>query len=845
MSRSRTVHLTGILILCLVIIQATGCPTSRFISYRSSPDYPQDQTETLRIPGLQQTVTVYIDQAGITHIDAMNEIDLARATGFYQARNRFFAMDLLRRFARGRMSELVGEQKILEGTTVEFDISMRGWGMNEGVREDVAGLDPETRAIMEAFVGGVNEAISRYLPLEYRLLQVTPDPWTMEDCFAVGRLNAWGVTHNWQQELSRLLLAMSVGMERASRIYGHDWWQGGTTLPSGDPVRELPPAMAPELADWFPLKPYAARPGKRPNDQERGSTAQDAMIFTAASNSWVVGGDRSASGMPIQANDPHLTHMLPSLMYQQHLRAPGLDVIGAGIAGLPYVLAGHNGHVAWGTTSAVGDAVDLYVERRNPENPDEVLAPDGWQQIEKQEQVVRIRQGQRFDEKRFVLRRTRNGALLNDMYPHLFPVGSPLVAVRWATRGVSSSIQALRGAARARTVEELREALLGLATPVSAWTAADTSGAIAFFVTGSLPVRDNHLGTFPVPGWLDKYQWSGWTRPEDMPFAVSREGGFFAHANNLVQDPRTGAVFLHVDAAPSYRYDRIVELLDLTKPHTIQTMADIQMDVRLNRAKRLLPSILKDLKLAKKLKPIERKALNLLAAWDLEAASTSAATSIFFMLYREAIIEALHDELDPAAYRFMLSQRYSTNVADLWFEQATHPVWDDRSTWRIETRRDVLIRAFSKAVARLRKDLGPVPEEWRWGKMHFLQIRHAFGGRKALSKFMNLRSSAVGGGLDSVWKSHFDLGNEKDPFAVVAGPSYRQIIDLSDIHRGFWVSDTGVSGWPGSPQYGDQHESWKRGAFVPMLSDWDDIKSLSEVKVLLSPPIEPETVVFR
>ena len=334
---------------------AAGCATSRYLSYKASPDYPEDNgDDALRLAGLQAPVTVYIDQAGVTHIDAANEEDLARVTGFFQSRNRFFAMDMLRRFARGRMSELVGEQRILEGTTVDFDISMRGWGMDAGVQQDAAGLDPQTRVILEAFVEGVNAALALYLPMEYRLLDVTPEPWTIEDCFAVGRLNAWGVTHNWQQELSRLLLAMNVGIDRATQIYGHDWWRGGTSLPPDAMARDLLPAVAPELVDWFPLKAAPPEPKhRRRKGRERAATAEDATLFSAASNSWVVGADRTASGKPIQANDPHLTHMLPSLMYQQHLRAPGIDVIGAGIAGLPYVLAGHNGSVAWGTTSAV------------------------------------------------------------------------------------------------------------------------------------------------------------------------------------------------------------------------------------------------------------------------------------------------------------------------------------------------------------------------------------------------------------------------------------------------------------------------------------------------------------
>ena len=821
--------------LVALVVAGAGCAASSYIGYKTSPDYPKDRDETIAIPGLHQPVKVYLDAVGVAHIDAADEVDLVRATGFFQARNRFFAMDMMRRFARGRMSELVGEQPILEGTTVKFDVSMRGWGIDQAVQGDVAALDPGSRVLMEAFVEGVNAGMARYLPLEYRLLRVQPEPWTLADSFALGRLNAWGVTHNWQQELSRLLLALSVGIDRASLIYGNDWWHGGTSLPPDAPIRALPPAIAPELAGWFPPRPYEVQ--KQPGDVASDRTAPDATFFTCASNSWVVSGQRSASGRPISANDPHLSHMLPSLFYQQHLRAPGLDVIGASIAGLPYVLAGHNENVAWGTTSAVGDAVDLYIEKQNPANPDEVLTSQGYRPIGHDEEVVRIRRGAGFEERRFVLRRTAHGAILNDMYPNLFPANAPLVALRWDPKGVSASIAALSQAGRARSVEELRTALLAMAAPASTWTAADTSGAIALFVTGEIPGRKNHLGTFPVPGWLDAYEWSPPVDPPKMPFAVSRTGGVFAHANNLVRAPDTSAVFVNVDAAPSYRFDRITELLAARPQHTSRSMADIQMDVKLNRAVRLAPLMLQDLATVADWTPLEAQALGLLKAWDFEATVQSVAASVFQSTYRQAIIGALRDEVDRAGFEFLMSQRYSTNVADMWFDRVDHVVWDDRATPAIESRRDVVVAAFRAAVARLASELGPVASEWRWGRLHTLQIRHAFGSQKSLKKFVNLPQVEVGGGLDSVWKSHFDLGNDKTPFAAVAGPAYRHVVDLADIRHGLWISDTGVSGWPGAPHYGDQHPSWLRGEFVPMVSDWDEIRASARAVVTLSPGV--------
>jgi penicillin amidase len=292
---------------------------------------------------------------------------------------------------------------------------------------------------------------------------------------------------------------------------------------------------------------------------------------------------------------------------------------------------------------------------------------------------------------------------------------------------------------------------------------------------------------------------------------------------------------VNVDAAPSYRFDRISERLAATSRHTAGTLAAVQMDVKLNRARRLVPAILADLESGAGWSAIEREAIALLRSWDFEATAGSTATAVFFTTYREAVVAALRDELDPAGFEFLLSQRYSTNVADLWFDAADHPVWDDRATPAPETRADVVRAAFRRAVARLVADLGPSPADWRWGRLHTLQIKHAFGGQKSLAGFVNLPVAEVGGGLDSVWKSHFDLGNEKAPFAAMAGPAYRHVVDLADIRHGLWVSDTGVSGWPGSPHYGDQHERWKRGEFFPMVSDWDDIRKGAKAVVTLVP----------
>jgi penicillin G amidase len=836
--RKATSAIAALALPALIAVGGPGCSLTNYVAYRIAPDYPRDTNQTLDLPDLKQPVLVYLDEAGVSHIDAQNEEDLLRATGFMQGRNRFFAMDMMRRFARGRIAELVGEQKILSSTTVDFDVAMRGWGMDKEVKGDAEGLDAETRKNLEAFVAGINHAAQLYRPIEYRLLGIEPEPWTIEDTFALGRLNAWSVSHNWHQEMARLLIALQVGVERGSAIYGHDYWRGGTSIPPQGPAHALLPPIAPELAAMLPARPYA--PPKGPPGHARNGVATEVARLSSASNGWVVGSNRSASGKPILANDPHMAHMVPSLTYQQHLKAPGLDVIGGTVAGLPYVLFGHNEQVAWGTTSAVADAIDLYVERVDPSDPNRFEVEGKFFPFQHDEHVIRIRDGSSFKKRKLTIRRSRHGPILNDMYPGLFPKFAPPVAVHWEPGCLANSITSLGKANRARTVESLRDALNGMLTPVASWVGADKSGTIAIFATGTVPIRKKHLGTFPAPGWLRAYDWAGKVDPARMPHAISHDGGIFAHGNNLMTDPEHSEIFFQIDSAPSYRVDRIVELLQATHAHHPQSIARIQTDVRLLRAQRLMPAFLKDLGSSPSLTPAEQEALQILRDWDFEATKTSAAAAIFFVTYREAVMAALADELDERGFEFVMAQRYSTNVADLWFDREDHVVWDHRGTSATERRADVLRPAFSKAVAWLAERQGPMPAAWQWGLVHDILFKHAFGSKGALADFVNMPQTPVGGGLDSVWKSHFDLGHPETPFRAMAGPVYRMIVDLADIQHAYWIVDTGTSGWPGSPHYDDQYELWKRGQYLPMRTNWSEIRAKAKAVLTLRAPARTE-----
>ncbi len=802
--------------LVLLLALLPGCAATSLLGYKLAPDYPDDRAKTsLALPGLQAPVTVLFDAQGVPHVEAQNLTDLARASGFVQGRARFFQMDLMRRLARGRVSEIVGEQPLAAATTVEYDKAMRGWRIEARATKSYELLDAEQKALATAFAEGVNAAVAKWKPLEYRLIGIEPEPWRPEDCLAVGLLNVWSITHNYQQEATRLLLAMSVGVERMSALYPAEPLAGRTVATTAPPV-PLPPNVVSELDGLFPMALAPVDP------KLAGRATIDVLPVAGASNSWAVSGAHTVSGKPMVANDPHLSHLVPGILVQLHLKAPGLDVIGVTVPGFPWVLGGHNANVAWGMTSTMTDVVDLVIEREDPKRPGFVLHEGGDCALTTREELIRVREGSDFLEKKLPIRETCNGPLYNDLHPELFPPGSPLVAIRWKVEGVERSFAVILELDRATSVEDVGRIVARLPSTWNTWTVGDAQGHIASFPSGEVPLRPNHRGTFPVPGWVAKYEWTDFASGARMPHVVDPPEGVVAHANNLMADPASPQFErIQVDSAPPFRVQRIVELATATPKHDLSSFRRMLVDTFSLRAKTVVPRLLESLGDGAGLSKKARLGLELLRAWDFDAKSDRPEATVFFATYQHAVVVAISDELPAPAVKFFLAQRYSTNTSDLWFERDDHPVWDDRRTPAVESRRDVVRAALEAAVASLDDDV----TQWKWGARHWHKPQHAFGSKGALDSLVNLPKMGAGGELDSIWKTHFDLGNEKAPFKVVAGPVLRSVVDLADPAHAWWVVDTGASGWPGSPHYGDQYDAWRTGDLVPMLTGFDAIRA--------------------
>lgn len=806
------------LVLGLVAGLSYWTPLFTLLGYRVFPDFPENRNQEIVLNGLDESVEVSFDTMGIPHLKAQSPTDLARAMGFVQWRDRGWQMDFLKHFAEGRLSELLGRQKAGAATTVDLDRAMRGWNFKARLPKDLQSLSDFDREMMLAFLDGVNQAKKQFQPIEYKLLGMESAAWDWRDVYLVSLTQAWSLSHNWEQELVRFLLAKDLGLEAAQEVYSFGPSSFHPTIIPEENSKTFPleSSIAPELKDEDFFKKDSVR------DLESKKTVQsnlsDLFLWRpAASNAWVVSSERSSSGFPVLANDMHLNHMLPSLLYLARTSLPDREMTGVTLPGLPLVVAGTNGHMAWGITSAVGDVMDLVIEKPDPERPGFVLSESGDCELKTREEVLKIK-GE--PDLMIKLRETCRGFLLNDTHPELLDESMPLIALKWNVGSLGGTVESFYDAMKAQNIDELRVALQRVSTPVQNITAADRSGNIAFFTLGSLPYRRHHRGVFPVPGWLKKYEWTGVSQVEDLPFVKNPSGLSLINTNNLARDPESHPLLVHVDSAPDYRRDRVEERLVLKEQFTQNDFDEMQLDVKDLRAEFILPFILEDLGSISEASQV----YEILKSWDYQAEVDSVAMTLFSSLYRHSILLAMADKLSPETAKLFLRQRYSTNTVDAWFTKKDHLIWDDPTTPDlVETRTERVFQAFLKLQKEIDENFDGDLSRAQWGEVHYHQPMHPFGG-KALTSFMNLQKIPMAGSIDTIWKAQFDMSQEERPFKNIAGAAFRFTVDLAEPHKARFAIDTGQSGWPLSPHYDDFYKVWAAGELFEPLTASPDLE---------------------
>ncbi len=716
--------------------------------------------QTASISGLSGAVDVRYDTDWVPRIRAGSETDAASALGFLHARDRMFQMELMRRAASGRLSEIAGP------ATLPIDRMMRTLGLRQRAVADFATLPPDTQTMLEAYARGVNAWIDlkgRFAAPEFLVLG-SPERWEATDCLLWAKTMGLWLSMNWRQELARQAVAGRVPAAMLDQL-----WPTQTGVPAPDAMNASSTRFADAASRLLAVLPQF--PGAY-------------TLPRSASNEWAVDGRHSVTGRPLLAGDPHLAFSFPGIWYLARIDMPGRVLAGATAPGVPFLVLGHNGKIAWTFTTTGADVQDIFIE--TPAGPGEYQTPTGPKPFALREERIKVR-GQ--DDVVLTVRETRHGPVISDL-DH--PDGPILAVAMGNLQPADTAASGLLALNRAGSVQDAGTAATAISSPVQNLLVADAK-TIGLFVTGRVPIRKAGDGSAPVPG-DGSHDWTGWASGEQLPHIVSPESGRIVNANEPVWQPDF-PIFMGRDTFGAWRANRIRELLGQSDRQTLADFAAMQVDIADPFAKQVLPALMA----VSGTTGTAEKALGLLRGWDGSAAMESPAPLIF-NAWMEAFYNAVLHHVGLTAG---VGAPISDFVASVLSPAGAH--WCDGDCGPML--RDLL----GEAVRDLSMRFGDDPATWRWGQAHQATFAHPmFRNIPVLGSLTTI--SVPSPGDDNT----LDRGGTNTAFQSVHGAAYRGVYDLSDLDRSLFMVTPGQSGNMFSSHARDFVMRWRDGATITL-----------------------------
>lgn len=785
----RWLRLTAIVLAVLVVSAGTyGYAVAR----RSLPQV----TGELSVKGIRGSVSVFRDNRGVPHIEAASSWDLYFAQGFVTAQDRMWQMEKTRLAGAGRLSEVFGESML------STDKYLRTLLLYRSAEKSVNAMSATGKAALEAYAAGVTAYIdyaraNGKFPPEFRLLGIDPEPWTPTDSAVVAKLMARTLGGNLNAEVFYHQLREKVGddlMKQVLPVYPSDL----TIMKTGQAETERP-----RSADLPP-----AAPGL----DVSGLLALDIQTEPGiGSNNWVLSGSLTKSGRPLLANDPHLELSTPSIWYQTHLVLNGpqekQNVIGVIFPGAPGVVIGHNERIAWGVTNTGPDVQDLFIEKRNPQNPHQFEFLGKWEDATVYRETIKVK-GK--PDVPFEVVVTRHGPIVSEIVGTKENRPKDALALKWTAHMGTLELDAILGFNKATNWPEFREALRKFQVPTQNFVFASVDGTIAYRTGGVIPIRRKGDGLLPVPGWTGEYEWKDFIPFDQMPEVVNPPDGYISTANHKVIDDAY-PYFISASWAEPYRAMRIRELITAKAGHTVDDMKRMQVDALDIQARTLLPLLLPKVEQISSLKKNELAAVKLLREWDFNNRADAGAPLVYHLWYQHLRQKLFEPRMGKDLFRAMAD---STNVTDNMILQTAK----GRETDWIKAAGGLdklAVESFRAAVTELEERQGRNPNKWQWGKFHRIGPAHDIGASvKPLGWIMNPKVLPVNGSRLTVSA----LAWRRETGMVSHGGPWRQVVDLSDIAgNSFDVLLPGQSGHFMSPWYEDQAELHQQGKMHPQI----------------------------
>ncbi|TFH35798.1 MAG: penicillin acylase family protein, partial [Anaerolineales bacterium] len=543
----------------------------------------------------------------------------------------------------------------------------------------------------------------------------------------------------------------------------------------------------------------------------------------------------TASGKPLLANDTHLGIQMPSIWYEVglHCTPVGPDcpfnVVGFSFAGVPAVIIGHNDRIGWGVTNLGPDVQDLFIERLNPENPNQYEYQDRWLDMEVIREEIQVA-GRDEPEVVFV-HVTRHGPIINDILGGIeedWSFGWQPLSFSWTALEPGTLLKSVLMINQSQDWDEFRNALSFWDVPSQNFVYADVDGNIGYQTPGRIPIRAAGNGTMPSPGWTGTHEWLGYIPFEELPSAFNPPSGYIATANNAVIGDDY-PYFISADWAPGYRARRITEMIESRENITVEDIQAMHGDSVVTYALDVLPYILS----AQPSDPVHAELLDLLRSWDGRAQRDSVPTTIFESLRFHLITRVYGDELGE---QLLARSRSDLQIALNNILPTPDSKWfDDIYTEEVETREQIVLLALEDTVEELTETLGKNIDQWTWGKLHTATFENQSLGQSGIGFIewlLNRGPVAVDGSAGAVNNTAHSLS---EPYTVTSVPSQRQILDFQYFEQSLSMHTTGQSGHPFHPHYADMIDPWRNIEYHPMLWTRGQVEAAAEDTLILTP----------
>ena len=754
----------------------------------------------IKIKNTTEDVTVYFDDIGVPHINAQNQKDAYLALGYVHAQDRLWQMELVRRIAAGRLSEILGKELL------SVDQFFSGLGIEEAANKTIASLDKSSQAyiLTQAYLDGVNQFIKNgKTPLEFILLGLEKEKYTIKDIYNVfGYMSfSFAVAHKTDPLLTEI--KEKLGAPYLSELLGfagENLTVNKTSIP--EKINATISRAVSSIMDDLPVSPFIG------------------------SNSWVIAPEKTKNGKVIFANDPHIGFSQPSVWYQNHIKTPDFEIYGFNIALMPFPLMGHNRTYAYGMTILANDDLNFYIEEDNPENSLEYKTIDGYEKYQLVDKTIHVKNA---IDTNFQVKVSRHGPIMNGLIKHV--IDERPIAMNWIyTQLPNEMLEVSYGISHANSMRDFKKSVAKIHAPGLNVMYGDAKDNIGWFSSAKLyQLRDGLSSKTYLNGASGNDEIIEYLPFEENPQAINPTWKYVYSANNQPDSVR-GKLYQGY-YQPQDRAKRIVELLDEKNDFTKKDVSKMIYDVKSSTVSEISKGLLKSVEKSKGTAS-ERKAFSIIENWDGNYLKTSVGPTIFNRFLYEFLKETYNDELGDSFQLFINSQ-LQDQVLPLQVNREKSVWWDNISSKdKIETRTDIVNLAFKNAIAFLQNQLGENIEDWTWNRVLSIEHEHAIGKAGGLLRtFFNVGPFETIGGNEVINNQIFNL-DSTGYYKVTAGPSTRRIVDFSDVENSLAILPTGQSGNVFSEYYKDQTEKYLEGEFVKMNLNQAEIEQSKNVLTL-------------